>query len=163
MPNAPIPIAAWALFIAALGEPATAACSVAFAKERVWRGGAEIVLVEFPLWIQRRVEESREAAGGCPCPYDLTSDGELCGERSAYRRGGGARPLCYSVDIHTRVLKCHPPTMPVVQCSPPSYSAAAPQVETYPPPRARPKRRRVPNASVYQKHSSCPWDSRYGG
>jgi endonuclease G len=36
--------------------------------------------------------------GTCECPYDLTRSGQLCGERSAYSRGGGDRPVCYVSD-----------------------------------------------------------------
>ena len=33
--------------------------------------------------------------GTCECPYDQTSAGSDCGERSSYSRGGGNRPACY--------------------------------------------------------------------
>ena len=33
--------------------------------------------------------------GNCPCPYSLDVDGNICGERSAYSRSGGASPICY--------------------------------------------------------------------
>ena len=34
-------------------------------------------------------------SGSCPCPYNIASDGSICGERSAYSRSGGYEPLCY--------------------------------------------------------------------
>lgn len=33
--------------------------------------------------------------GNCPCPYSLDVNGNLCGDRSAYSRSGGASPACY--------------------------------------------------------------------
>lgn len=36
--------------------------------------------------------------GTCDCPYDLTSNGQRCGGRSAYSRPGGAAPVCYVGD-----------------------------------------------------------------
>jgi hypothetical protein len=35
----------------------------------------------------------------CACPYDLARNGSQCGGRSAYRRLGGASPLCYPKDV----------------------------------------------------------------
>lgn len=32
--------------------------------------------------------------GQCGCPDDLDERGQICGERSAYTRSGGARPIC---------------------------------------------------------------------
>lgn len=36
--------------------------------------------------------------GTCDCPYDLKSNGELCGAGSAYSRPGGRAPICYVND-----------------------------------------------------------------
>lgn len=33
--------------------------------------------------------------GKCDCPYDYTTNGKVCGERSAYSRPGGRDPVCY--------------------------------------------------------------------
>jgi hypothetical protein len=40
-----------------------------------------------------RVREPR--SGSCDCPYDYTSSGSRCGDRSAYSRPGGRSPICY--------------------------------------------------------------------
>lgn len=33
--------------------------------------------------------------GSCDCPYDITSNGQSCGGRSAWSRPGGRNPVCY--------------------------------------------------------------------
>ena len=38
-------------------------------------------------------------SGSCPCPYNKAKNASNCGGRSAYSRGGGAAPLCYSKDV----------------------------------------------------------------
>jgi hypothetical protein len=38
-------------------------------------------------------------SGSCPCPYNKARNASNCGGRSAYSRGGGAAPLCYSKDV----------------------------------------------------------------
>lgn len=38
-------------------------------------------------------------SGSCPCPYNVASDGSVCGGRSAYSRSGGYEPVCYESDI----------------------------------------------------------------
>lgn len=40
-----------------------------------------------------------EYRGRCACPYNKDSSGRKCGERSAYKRPGGAEPLCYAKDV----------------------------------------------------------------
>jgi hypothetical protein len=49
------------------------------------------------------VQTSRQAyyATGhpCACPDDLMRNGRRCGNKGAYRRPGGASPLCYAADI----------------------------------------------------------------
>lgn len=37
--------------------------------------------------------------GYCYCPYNLDQTGDLCGDRSAYARTGGAEPVCYVRDL----------------------------------------------------------------
>src|SRR3954465_13500675 len=37
--------------------------------------------------------------GSCPCPYNVDRRGRSCGARSAYRRPGGASPLCSDRDV----------------------------------------------------------------
>lgn len=39
------------------------------------------------------------SAGTCPCPYNIMTDGDICGASSAYSKPGGAAPLCYPKDI----------------------------------------------------------------
>lgn len=38
-------------------------------------------------------------SGACPCPYNVTRNGSMCGGRSAYSRAGGASPVCYAKDV----------------------------------------------------------------
>jgi hypothetical protein len=35
----------------------------------------------------------------CACPYDRDAADRECGDRSAYRRPGGASPYCYDKDV----------------------------------------------------------------
>lgn len=37
--------------------------------------------------------------GNCACPDSRMSNGNRCGGRSAYSRGGGHAPLCYPEDV----------------------------------------------------------------
>jgi len=43
---------------------------------------------------------SSSYSGNCPCPYDIDSAGNRCGERSAYTRNGGASPICTAGHIY---------------------------------------------------------------
>jgi hypothetical protein len=43
--------------------------------------------------------------GECACPESVNSRGMLCGGNSAYRRGGGNRPLCYSTDVTDDMIR----------------------------------------------------------
>lgn len=45
----------------------------------------------------------------CACPYSLDRRGRPCGNRSAYVRPGGARPLCYPADIDDNGEAIPPP------------------------------------------------------
>ena len=38
-------------------------------------------------------------SGNCPCPYNVTRNGSVCGRRSAYSRAGGYAPICYPNDV----------------------------------------------------------------
>jgi hypothetical protein len=57
------------------------------------------------------VAESRRAyhATGhpCACPNDAMRNGRACGSRSAYRRPGGAAPLCYPTDVTETMIKSY--------------------------------------------------------
>lgn len=57
------------------------------------------------------VAESRRAyyATGhpCACPDDRMRNGRACGGRSAYRRPGGASPLCYPTDVSEAMIKAY--------------------------------------------------------
>ena len=44
-------------------------------------------------------------AGECPCPESANSRSTPCGGNSAYRRGGGNRPLCYSTDVTDEMIQ----------------------------------------------------------
>ena len=37
--------------------------------------------------------------GNCPCPYNTDRAGRSCGERSAWSRGGGYSPICYTREV----------------------------------------------------------------
>jgi len=41
----------------------------------------------------------------CACPTDLTRNGQRCGKRSAWSRGGGARPLCSPTDVTPSMIQ----------------------------------------------------------
>ena len=42
---------------------------------------------------------SRQSRSGvCDCPYDVMSNGQRCGGRSAWSRPGGTSPVCYSTE-----------------------------------------------------------------
>lgn len=45
---------------------------------------------------QPEIIPARESrTGSCDCPYDYTSSGSRCGDRSAYSKPGGRSPVCY--------------------------------------------------------------------
>jgi len=46
--------------------------------------------------IQQSIENY---SGNCPCPYNVTRNGSMCGRRSAYSRAGGYAPICYPNDV----------------------------------------------------------------
>ncbi len=41
----------------------------------------------------------------CPCPYDSKSDGDACGEGSAWSLSGGEEPLCYAEDVSDQMVE----------------------------------------------------------
>lgn len=43
--------------------------------------------------------------GPCPCPYSLKRNGNECGNISAYKRPGGAEPICYETDISEKMIE----------------------------------------------------------
>jgi hypothetical protein len=52
------------------------------------------------LIIQRLIAASiANYPGSCPCPESRDRAGRRCGNRSAWARGGGYAPLCYTNDI----------------------------------------------------------------
>ena len=46
-------------------------------------------------------------SGNCPCPFSRASNGNRCGKRSAYSRGGGYAPLCFSSDVTQEMIDKH--------------------------------------------------------
>jgi hypothetical protein len=44
-------------------------------------------------------------SGNCPCPYNVTRNGSMCGRRSAYSRAGGYAPICYPNDVTPDMIK----------------------------------------------------------
>lgn len=52
------------------------------------------------------IEESiANYSGNCACPYNLASNGSLCGRRSAYSKPGGYSPICYPSDVTPEMVK----------------------------------------------------------
>ena len=45
------------------------------------------------------IYEVENYSGPCPCPYNTDANGYQCGQRSAWSRSGGKKPLCYKKDI----------------------------------------------------------------
>jgi hypothetical protein len=43
--------------------------------------------------------------GNCPCPYNVTRNGRICGRRSAYSKIGGYSPICYPNDVTIKMIK----------------------------------------------------------
>ncbi len=62
---------------------------------------------------QRMIAESiavyLSSEGSCPCPYNREKGerNSLCGDRSAYIRSGGQRPLCYEGDVSAARLEAY--------------------------------------------------------
>ena len=51
--------------------------------------------------VKRQIIEESIASypGRCPCPYNVTRNGNACGGRSAWSRQGGYAPICYEREI----------------------------------------------------------------
>ncbi len=43
--------------------------------------------------------------GSCPCPYQADRAGRRCGERSAWSKLGGEKPMCYPADVSDEQVK----------------------------------------------------------
>ena len=43
-------------------------------------------------------------SGKCACPYQVMSNGNKCGNKSAYSKPGGYAPLCYISDINDEII-----------------------------------------------------------
>jgi len=43
----------------------------------------------------------------CACPEDTMKNGARCGNRSAYAKPGGAKPLCYAADITADMISAY--------------------------------------------------------
>lgn len=41
----------------------------------------------------------------CACPSDTMSSGALCGNRSAWAKPGGAKPLCFPADVTPAIIQ----------------------------------------------------------
>jgi hypothetical protein len=55
---------------------------------------------------QRIISQSIASySGSCPCPYNVDRAGRSCGRRSAYRRPGGAAPICYASDVTPAMVR----------------------------------------------------------
>src|ERR1700704_6655058 len=49
--------------------------------------------------IQDSISRYQGTGHPCACPFNLMRNGRQCGNVSAYRRPGGASPLCYAKDV----------------------------------------------------------------
>ena len=43
--------------------------------------------------------------GRCPCPYNVTRNGSVCGARSAWSRRGGHAPICYEQEVTQEMVR----------------------------------------------------------
>ncbi len=43
----------------------------------------------------------------CACPSDLMRNGHACGGRSAWSKPGGAKPLCFTTDVSSEMIKAY--------------------------------------------------------
>lgn len=43
----------------------------------------------------------------CACPSDTMRNGQACGNRSAWAKPGGARPLCFAKDITPAMIQAY--------------------------------------------------------
>lgn len=43
--------------------------------------------------------------GRCPCPYNVTRNGSVCGARSAWSRRGGYAPICYEREVTQEMVR----------------------------------------------------------
>ena len=50
------------------------------------------------------IETYFRSSKACPCPYSVQSNGARCGKKSAYCRGGGQAPVCYTEDVSAEML-----------------------------------------------------------
>jgi hypothetical protein len=49
--------------------------------------------------IRRDIQEYQATGHPCPCPYNLTRRGSMCGNLSAWAKPGGRAPRCYFGDV----------------------------------------------------------------
>ena len=55
--------------------------------------------------IDESIADYRERTGGaCPCPYNRMRNGNECGKRSAWSKGGGEAPLCYAKEVSDEMV-----------------------------------------------------------
>ena len=50
-------------------------------------------------------ESIAQYPGTCACPYNLTRNGRQCGKKSAWSKGGGYNPICYSGEITADMIE----------------------------------------------------------
>jgi len=56
------------------------------------------VTPQTPVQVDPNTPTRSAGSGLCECPYDYNTQGQLCGDASAYSRPGGASPICYERD-----------------------------------------------------------------
>jgi hypothetical protein len=52
-------------------------------------------------------ESQASYPGNCPCPENRMRNGRRCGGNSAWSKGGGYSPLCYSSDVTDAMIKTY--------------------------------------------------------
>ena len=55
--------------------------------------------------VQAEIERQRELTRHLPCPYSADKLNRLCGERSAWSRPAGKKPLCYESDFNLSEIR----------------------------------------------------------
>lgn len=76
--------------------------SVAIAQEAATRPGHSESLTDAAIAaaiIAASIGAYKAMGRPCACPEDTMKNGARCGNRSAYAKPGGAKPLCYTTDI----------------------------------------------------------------
>jgi hypothetical protein len=68
------------------------------------------------LFIAGSVAICKSTGAPCACPGDVARNGSSCGGRSAWSKPGGAKPMCFEIDITADIIKAYRATkaIPVI-------------------------------------------------